>query len=229
MELAVRQQKEFLARATWDEATKNLLELTADIDPLKTQRQKALTAVAEARYNEAATRLKAVQDRLPREVELGQANVSLCRGIATEALEDYEGAIIKAPFTGIISLINVEPDDEVSQDSRIIEIVDPTLLEVESFVEASNAKLVSSGAKATVTIENLPGASFTGSVSSVSNKPRTERGIISYAVTISVDVPAGTEVPVGLSSVSAVIKLNDKEVLLAPRGAVVGTVWQPIL
>ena len=192
--LAVRQRKEFLARATWEEAAEDLRELTEDIDPLKTQRQRALTAVAEARYNEAATRLKAVQNRLPREVELRQANVSLSRGVASEALEDYEGAILRAPFAGVISLVNVEPDDEVTRDSRIVEIVDPTVLEVESFVDASNAKLISSGARATVTIENLPDDIFTSSVSSVSNKPRTERGIIRYSVTIAVDVPSGTEV-----------------------------------
>ena len=123
----------------------------------------------------------------------------------------------------------MEPDDEVTRDSRIIEIVDPAVLEVESFVDASNAKLISSGARATVTIENLPDYIFTSSVSSVSNKPRTERGIIGYAVTISVEVSAGTEVPVGLSSVSVVINLNEKEVLLAPHGAVGRTGWQPIL
>ena len=169
-ELAVRQRKEFLAWATWEEAAEDLRELTEDIDPLRTQRQRALTAVAEARYNEAATRLKAVQNRLPREVELRQANVSLSRGVASEALEDYEGAILRAPFAGVISLVNVEPDDEVTRDSRIVEIVDPTVLEVESFVDTSNAKLISSGARATVTIENLPDDIFTSSVSSVSNK-----------------------------------------------------------
>ncbi len=137
---------------------------------MRTQRQRALTAVAEARYNEAATRLKAVQNRLPREVELRQANVSLSRGVASEALEDYEGAILRAPFAGLISLVNVELDDEVTRDSRIVEIVDTTVLEVESFVDASNAKLISSGARATVTIENLPDDIFTSSVSSVSNK-----------------------------------------------------------
>ena len=226
-ELAVRQRKEFLARATWEEAAEDLRELTEDIDPLKTQRQRALTAVAEARYNEAATRLKAVQDRLPREVELRQANVSLSRGVASEALEDYEGAILRAPFAGLISLVNVEPDDEVTRDSRIVEIVDPTVLEVESFVDASNAKLISSGARATVTIENLPDDISTSSVSSVSNEPRTERGIISYSVTIAVDVPSGTEVPVGLSGVTVVINLNEKEVLLAPHGTVGGAIGGP--
>ena len=121
----------------------------------------------------------------------------------------------------------MEPDDEVTRDSRIVEIVDPMVLEVESFVDASNAKLISSGARATVTIENLPDDIFTSSVSSVSNNPRTERGIISYSVTIAVDVPSGTEVPVGLSGVTVVINLNEKGVLLAPHGTVGGAIGGP--
>ena len=122
----------------------------------------------------------------------------------------------------------MEPDDEVARDSRIVEIVDPTVLEVESFVDASNAKLISNGTRATVTIEKLPDDVFTSSVSSVSNKPSTERGIISYSVTIAVDVPAGAEIPVGLSGVTVVINLNEKEVLLAPHGAVGGSDCRPI-
>ena len=120
----------------------------------------------------------------------------------------------------------MEPDDEVTRDSRIVEIVDPTVLEVEIFVDTYNAKLLSSGARATVTIENLPDDIFTRSVSSASNKPRTERGIISYSATIAVDVPSGTEVPVGLSGVTVVINLNEKEVLLAPHGTVGGSDWR---
>ena len=63
----------------------------------------------------------------------------------------------------------------------------------------------------------------------MSHKPETERGIVSYPVTIAVDVPEDTEIPVRLSSVSVVISLNEKEVLLAPHGAVGGSDWRPVV
>ena len=228
MELSVRQRDMLLARAAWEEAVEDLVELTKDVDPLETQRLRSLAAVAEATYNDAVTRLMAVQERLPMEVDLLQANVALSQEVAKDALEDYEGAILRAPFDGVISLVNVEPDDEVTRDSRIIEIVDPTALEVASFVDAANANLISTGDRAEVTIDNLPGDIFPSAVSFVSDKPRTERGIVSFPITITVDVPAGADIPVGLSSVSVVITPNGKGVLLAPRGTVQGRAWRPL-
>ena len=110
----------------------------------------------------------------------------------------------------------------------IVEIVDPTVLEVASFVDAANAKLISTGDRAKITIDSRPDDVFTSAVFAISDKPRTERGIISYAITIAVDVPAGTEISIALSSVSVVVSLNEKGVLLAPRGAVGGSDWRPV-
>ena len=228
LELAVRERQESLALATWKEATEDLVELTEDIDPLETQRRRALAAVADARYNDAVTRLQAARERLPREVDLRQVDVVLSQEIAADALEDYQGAVLRAPFAGVVALVNVDPDDQVTRDSRIVEIVDPTFLEVASFVEAANAKLISTGDRAKITIDSRPDDVFTSAVFAISDKPRTERGIISYAITIAVDVPVGTEIPIALSSVSVVVSLNDKGVLLAPRGAVGGSDWRPV-
>ena len=116
----------------------------------------------------------------------------------------------------------------MTHDSRIVEIVDPTVLEVASFVDAANAKLISTGDRAKITIDSRPDDVFTSAVFAISDKPRTERGIISYAITIAVDVPAGTEISIALSSVSVVVSLKEKGVLLAPRGAVGGSDWRPV-
>ena len=128
----------------------------------------------------------------------------------------------------MVALVNVDPDDQVTRDSRIVEIVDPTVLEVASFVDAANAKLISTGDRAKITIDSRPDDVFTSVVFAISDKPRTERGIVSYAITIAVDVPAGTEISVALSSISVVVSLYEKGVLLAPRGAVGASDWRPL-
>jgi multidrug resistance efflux pump len=228
LELSVRQRDMLWARAAWQEAVEDLVELTKDIDPLETQRLRSLAAVAKAAYNDAVTLLMAVQERLPMEVDLLKANVALSQEVAKDALEDYEGAILRSPFAGVISLVNVELDDEVTHDSRIIEVVDPTILEVAGFVDATNANLISTGDRAEVTIDNLPGDIFPSAVTFISDKPRTERGIVSFPITITVDVPAGADIPLGLSSVSVVITPNEKGLLLAPQGTVQGSAWRPL-
>ena len=75
-----------------------------------------------------------------------RAEVGLARESAQSASEDFEGAAIKAPFDGTIALVNVEVDDVVTEDSRVIEIVDPTRAEVVSLVDAGEVDRVTVGA-----------------------------------------------------------------------------------
>ena len=185
--------------------------------------------MAQANLAEAETGLVASRELIALEVSLRRADVALAREVAREALENLQGATIRAPFTCVISLVNVEADDEVTKDSRVIEIVDPTVLEVAGLVDAAEVTFITNGAKATVKVDTLPGQLLAGTVSAVASSPTTERGVVSYPVTIQVEIPEGVQIPVALSAVSVVVAYEEKGALLVPRNAVSGTVAQPIV
>ena len=175
------------------------------------------------------TGLLASRELITLEVSLRRADVALAREVARDALKNLHGATVRAPFTGVISLVNVEAEDEVTKDSRVIEIVDPTVLEVAGLVDAAQVKLIVIGAKATVKVDTLPGQLLAGTVSAVSSSPTTERGVVSYPVTIKVDIPEGVQIPVALSAVSVVVVYEERGALSVPRNPVSGTVTQPIV
>jgi RND family efflux transporter MFP subunit len=185
--------------------------------------------VAQANLDEARTSLVALRDRLSLEVALRQADVTLAQEVTGDALKNLLGATVRAPFTGVISLVNVETDDDVNKNSHVIEIVDPSVLAVEGSVDADDVKFIKNGAKARVKVDSLPEQVLAGAVSAVANSPRTERGVVSYPVTIQVDVPEGVHIPVALSGVSAVVIHEEKSVLLVPRDAVQGTLTRPVV
>ena len=62
-------------------------------------------------------------------------------------------------------------------------------------------------------IESVGDTALGGSVSYIGSEARTERGVISYAVRIRVEVPAGINVPVSISAASAVIEGSDTALL----------------
>ena len=75
------------------------------------------------------------------EVSLRRADVALAREVASEALVNLQGETIRPPFAGVISLVNVAADDEVTKDSRVIDIVDPTFPELARFVDAASTEV----------------------------------------------------------------------------------------
>ena len=148
-----------------------------------------------------------VPDRL--EVALRGAEVAMAQAKVDNALKDLTGASVVAPFDGIISKVNMDVDENVNDESRVLEILDPRFVEVDGLVDALDVRLVELGAEAKVTIATLPGQEFVGEVSKLAENPRTERGVVTHPIRIAVHLPVGEEVPFRLSAATAVIFSGD--------------------
>jgi HlyD family secretion protein len=203
LELSTRQAAVAAAQAALAQAQIDLEEELGGPD-------QAELAVREKAVALAQERLSDLIDPDPRDVALQEAKVSRAQARVDDALEELEGAIVRAPFSGVVALLNVEVDDIVDNESRIIEIVAPGSVEVEGLIDATNIEFVKEGAKAKVTIASVPGQEFEGTVISVAEDPRTERGVVTYPVRIRVKVPPGVEVPVRLSQVTSVVLYESK-------------------
>ena len=139
------------------------------------------------------------------EVDVLEARDSTVGARLEDLMNDLEGAVLRAPFAGIVSLVNVEVDDRVTDESRVMILVDPTVVEVAGIVDASQVRLVQPGAEARITIASVPGQQLKGSITSVAGEPRTERGVVNYAVAVQVNLPPGVEVPLGPTAVSVLV------------------------
>lgn len=198
LELSMRQAAVEAAQAALAQAQIDLAEELEGPD-------QAELAVREKEVALAQERLSDLIDPDPLDVALQEARVSRAQARLNEAQEDLEGAVVRSPFNGMVALLNVEVDDLVNDESRVMEIVAPGSVAVQGLIDATNVEFVKEGARAKVTIASLPGQEFEGTVTSVAEEPRTERGVVSYPVTIQVDVPPGVEVPVRLSEVTSVV------------------------
>jgi multidrug efflux pump subunit AcrA (membrane-fusion protein) len=139
------------------------------------------------------------------DVAVKEAAAAAAQAAVDDAREELAGATVRAPFAGIIFLVNVATEDRVNDESRVIELIDPTELEVDGLLNAIDLPCVAEGDASKINIASVPGREFEGTVLRVAEEPRTERGVVSYPVRIKVDLPAGVAVPANLSAVTSTI------------------------
>ena len=138
----------------------------------------------------------------PLETALLEAQISSGNSALEAALEDIEGTKVRAEFSGVVSRVNVDVDDMVTDKSRIITLVDPSRVEVHGFLDGTRVQSVQPGDPAQVSIDSVNGVPLTGVVTAVSASPRTDRGVLTFPIVVQVNVPPGVTVPLELSGAS---------------------------
>ena len=114
--------------------------------------------------------------------------------------------------------------DPANAGNRTIEIV-----EVSGVVDEIDVLFIQPGARASVSMDALPGRTLTGVVSDIAAEPNTQQGVVSYPIDIQVQAPSGMQLPEGLSAVASVVIREDLGVLLVPIDALHGTFDEPVV
>ena len=174
--------------------------------------------LASATLIAAETKLNAVQGLLSDQIAAAESELGLAEATLEEAQEALDGAVITSTLDGIVALVNIEVDDPVGDEFTAITIVATNVVEVQGVIDAAGRPFVSEGASAVVNIDSIGDTALGGSVSFIGSEARTERGVVSYAVRIRVEVPEGIDVPVSLSAASAVIKGGGTALLKTQKG-----------
>ena len=105
--------------------------------------------------------------------------------VARKALDD---SVLRAPFSGVVASRLAQAGERVAIDTKLLEVVDPTQLEVEVALSASDSVDVRVGQVARLQVEDRPG-SVAAKVKRVS--PSAQAGTRSVLVFLSLDEPQG--------------------------------------
>ena len=174
-------------------------------DELLVERAGKQLGVSTAALKDAETRHRDVQSLLRDQIAAAEKQLALAQVTLDEAQDALDGAVITSPIDGIVALVSIDVDDPVGDELNVIDVAGTEVVEIDGSIDAAGRPYVSEGAGAVVTIESVGDAQLSGSVSFIGKEARTERGVVSYAVRIRVDVPEGIRVPISLSPASAVI------------------------
>ena len=217
-------------RATLQTAEEKLAELLGDPSPLELEAKQKQVTVAQANLATSEEDLAELQGSVnPLEVALRETEVASVQLALEEAMQRLEGAVLKAPMAGIVSLVNVEAGQAVNANTPIIEVVDPTVVEVDGIVDEIDVLFVREGALAAVTMDALPGQVLEGVVSAIASAAQSQQGVVSYPISIQVQLPEGVQLREGLSATASIVIREESDVLLVPLQALYGSFEQPVV
>ena len=213
-----------------DEAESDLTTLRAGPNALDLEARRKQVLVAEASLLDAEDDLSDLLTSVdPLEIAVREAGVASRKAAMETARQRLEGAVIKAPWAGVVSEMRAELAQSVNAGTPIMEIVDRTVVEVGGVVDEIDVLFVQVGAQATVSMDALPGQVLTGVVSEIAPSAESQQGVVSYPVSIRLQLPQGLELPEGLSAVAEVVIREDRDVLLVPLDALSGTFDSPLV
>jgi RND family efflux transporter MFP subunit len=148
---------------------------------------------------------------------LGQAQLAQAEAAAGLAHQNLDNAHVDSPISGTVIKKGVNMGAMVGPQAPLYTIQDVATLKLESSVDAADFSRVKKGMEAKVTVDALPGESFTGKIKVLapSLDPATRRA----AVEVEVDNVQGKLLPNMFAKVDLVVgQLQD--VLAVPREAV---------
>jgi len=171
-----------IAEAQVVQAQTNLekIQLPADRDRIAA----AEAALAQARAAEA----RLIPD--PRESQLAAAAASVAQAESalTLAQINRERAELRAPFDGVIAVVNIDPgDSSVLQGRPAIQIVDDQELRVEAQISDVDITRVALGQTVNVTVDGFADASFPGTVSFIAPTATTNGSVRTYQVYVTLE------------------------------------------
>ena len=163
------------------------------LDKIKLPPDKDKLAAAQA----ALAQARAAQDRLnpnPRDSQKSQVAAGIAQAQAALELAriNRERAEIRAPFDGIVAIVNVSPGDPSSTGTApAIRMVDTSNLHVDVQISDVDIGKVSSGQAAEVRVDALPDKVFKGRVGYISPTATSLGTIRTFLVRIELDEQAG--------------------------------------
>lgn len=212
-------------------------EMEAAWDALAVARAALPAAEAVAATAEAAAKdslAKAETDLAA--AELGTSEAALTLLVAerdeasaklTAAQEARTGATLVAPMAGTVTTVSMEAGDSAAGQAISLEIVDTTVIEVAGTVDEIDVLALEEGVPASVTLTSLPGQVLSGTISEIGDAGTSQQGVVTYPISVQIEVPAGLSLREGLSATASVVVNQLSDVLLIPAAAVLGNFVQP--
>jgi HlyD family secretion protein len=138
---------------------------------------------------------------------------------AQSALDD---AIITAPFSGVVTMVNVKEDEDLSAASfakPAFRIIDPSTLEMTGMIDEIDIADVRLGQEAIITLDALPDMEVSGTVTYISQAATIEAGVVLYETTITLQNPPES-VKDGMSATADLVLKEHTNVLVVPAQAI---------
>lgn len=219
------------------ETVKDILTQTYDVMKSFSQTLKDTKIAADYVVNNSATSAAGTTAQANITSWLGKANVDLSTLLAdqnslqSDSLDirsatlnleqkekDYEDTFIRAPWSGVLAKMNVNPGDTVSNGEVVAELISAEK-EVNISLNEVDAATVQVGDKASITFDAVSGLTLTGKVTSLDIVGTVSQGVVNYNAKITLD-SSDARIKPGMSASATITTATKDNVLTVPVGAI---------
>ncbi len=158
------------------------------------------------------------------QLETARLNLKSAESQFITARRQYSDAKIKTPISGIVTDRRVDIGAMVQNGTVVAGVVDIAKLKVKVNVAENDVFKLKTGDNVEVSTDVYPGVSFAGKIETISSKADDAHN---YAVEIS--LPNSKEHPLkaGMFGRVSFLSLGERQALLIPREALIGSVKKP--
>jgi multidrug efflux pump subunit AcrA (membrane-fusion protein) len=218
------------ATDTLASAQQTLDALIAGADSNQIRVARASVVVAQADIDAAkqslADLLSAADDK---DVEVLRQKVAAAENELADAKDGLSGTTLIAPIAGIVTEVDmVEGDPASGGQSGSITITDQSVVEIAGTVDEIDVLSISEGVLAAVSLTALPDQTLRGTVTEIGS-PTNNQGVVTFPVSLTVEVPEGLELREGLSATASVVISQQLDVLRVPTSAINGSFLAPFV
>ena len=166
--------------------------------------------------NQSLQKLQAGADAL--DIQSAQLAVAQRQNALLDAQQNLVDYSIRAPFSGTIATLNINPANAVTTGMNVATLIAPQKVAEIALNEVDVAK-VKQGDKATLTFDAIDGLNITGNVVEIDTVGTVTQGVVTYTVKISLDAQDDRVKP-GMSTSAAIITGSKIDVIVVPNSAI---------
>lgn len=175
------------------QAEQQVIQAEAELEKLLLPADPDEIAAAEARIAQARASLDSLLPN-PTNSEIARAAAAVAQAQAQleTAQLDRSYAELTAPFTGTVSIVNIDPGDPSSANGQpVIQLVDNSELYVEVGITDIDINQIAIGQPATIIVEALPEEVFSGIISYIAPSATVAGNVRTFEVHIALDDQTG--------------------------------------
>jgi HlyD family secretion protein len=201
-----------ISQAQLDQAQANLQKLTESGTEADIAAAQAQVDQAQANYD------KLTAEGTLTDLEIRQAQVDQAAQDLEQAKYDLEAVTLKAPFTGVVTAVNIVPGSVVGSTAAAVTIVDRSTLHVDLRLSENDVVRAKLGQPVAVTIDSLSGWQTTGEIDYIAPAAEVTNDVVTYGVRVSF-VDDDPSVKVGMTANLNITTAIKENILLVPNSA----------
>jgi HlyD family secretion protein len=211
--IAMSPQALALQQATLD-YQKAVAAYNAKVRPTDSQLKQAQASLEQARAQLAKLTQPSDDD-----IRAAQASVDQAKAARDLAQAHLDDAILRAPFDGIVTHVDLDLGSFVPAGRVIVGVADASALQVKLNIDETDIAQVHAGQGVTIDLDAYPDVSLPARVTDVASTATVTQGVVNYVVTVTLD-PGQIPVKLGMTANANIEVARKDNVLLVPNQAI---------